>query len=255
MTVGPEEGPGYFSIVGLGGRWWVIPLVLVVAGCTTTEDVKIDDRVFFSSLRLTHDLSDAVKTKENENNSRVAAELDLHHASGTGSQSLGASQLIDFGGIQFTGPAQVEEDYDLLAASLAIRVGLGDPTDRSRIAVLLGLSIQDFDLHVEAGSVSAQDDRRSIGPLLGAEGSLAAYSWLDLYGWATQAIGFSDATSTLGLVELGLSVKPYSHVAVAGGYRWERYTQPRLLTQMMGFDETRIDLKLRGSVVGLHIDF
>ncbi len=236
-------------------EWWVIPLVLVVGGCTTTEDVKIDDRVFFSSLRLTHDLSDAVKTKENENASRVAVELDLHHASGTGSQSLGVSQLIDFGGIQFNGPAQVEEDYDLLAASLAIRVGMNDPTERSRFGVLLGLSIQDFDLHVKAGTVSAEDNRRSIGPLFGVEGSLEVYSWLDLYGRVTQAIGFSDATSTLGLVELGLSVRPYPHVALTGGFRRERYTQPRLLTQMMGFDDTRIDLKLRGPVVGLQLDF
>ena len=179
-----DRTPGRSSFLSLSRiEWWVILLVLVVGGCQTKDDIKIDDRVFFSSLRLTHDLSGAVEAKENENTSRVAAELDLHHASGTGSQSLGASQVIDFGGIQFNGPAQVEEDYDLLAASLAIRVGLGDSTDRSNIAFLLGLSVQDFNLQVEAGTVSAEDNRRSIGPIFGVEGSLDAYSWLD-FSWA-----------------------------------------------------------------------
>lgn len=243
--------------VGMDSRlkWWVVPLVLVVGGCQTTEDLKFQDRVYFSSLRLTHDLSASARTEGDENKSRMAVELDLHHASGTGAQSLGPSELIDFGGSQFTGPAEVESDYDLLAASLAIRAGLNDPTDRSRIAVLLGLSVQDFGLRASAGTVSAEDHRRSIGPLLGVEASLEAYTWLDLYGRATQAIGLSDATSTLGLVELGLSVRPYPQVALAGGFRWERYTQPRFLTQMMGFDDTRIDLKVRGPVVGLHVNF
>ena len=238
-----------------GSKWWVIPLVLALGGCQSKEDVRIDDHAYFSSLRLTHHLSASSSTEGSEHTSRAAVELDLHRASGTASQSLEASRLIDFGGVQFTGPAQVEADYDLLAASLAIRAGLNAPTDRSRIALLLGLSVQDFDLHLDAGTVSAEDDRRSIGPLFGAEGFLELYSWLDLYGRVTQAIGFSDATTTLGLVELGLSVEPFSHVTLAGGYRWERYTQPRLASQIIGFDETRIDLKLRGPVIGLHIDF
>jgi hypothetical protein len=215
----------------------------------------MDDRAFFSSLRITHDLSDAVKTNKNENTSRVAVELDLHHASGTDSQSLGASEVIDFGGSRINGPAQIEEDYDLLAASLAIRAGLDDPAEGARIAFLLGLSVQDFDLQVNAGTVSAEDQRRSIGPIFGLDGALRVYSWVDLYARATQAIGFTDATSTLGLVELGLSIRPYPHVALAGGFRWERYTQPRLLSQLTGLDDTRIDLKLHGPIVGLHIDF
>jgi hypothetical protein len=86
-------------------------------------------------------------------------------------------------------------------------------------------------------------------------GSFDPYSWLGRYVRATQAIGFSDATTTLGVAELGLSVKPHPRLALAGGYRRERYTQPRILGQVFGTNDARIDLKLRGPVVGLQIDF
>lgn len=252
----PAETPMSRHVANSRIQWLALLLVVVAGGCVgAKEDLTMDDRVVFSSLRVTHDLFQSAKAEENTNASRVAVELDLHHASGTDSQDLGASELIDFGGIEFSGPAQLDGDYDLLAGSLAVRVGLSDPTDRAGIAFLLGLSVQDFDLRVNAGTLSAQDDRRSIGPMFGLEGSVRASSWLGLYGRFTQAIGFSDATTTLGFFEAGVSVRPVSHVVLATGLRWERYTQPRLLSQLTGVDETRIDLKLHGPVVGLQVDF
>jgi hypothetical protein len=238
-------------------RWLAIPLALAIGGCTTAsrEDVRIDDRVVFSSLRLTHDLTDAVKTEGVENAARVAVELDIHGAAGTDSQSLGASEVIDFGGVQITGPARIDEDYRLLAGSLAMRVGLTDPSEHSKLWGLLGLSVQDFELQVNAGAVSAEDNRRSIGPLLGAEGVLRASSWLDVYGRTTVAMGFSDAFTTLALFEVGGLVRPLSRVALTAGFRWQRYTQPRPLAGFTGTDETRMDLRLYGPSVGLQIDF
>jgi hypothetical protein len=238
-------------------QWLAIPLALAIGGCTSAskEDVRIDDRAVFSSLRLTHDLTDAVKTEGIENAARVAVELDLHGAAGTDSQSLGASDVIDFGGVQITGPAQIEEEYRLLAGSLAMRVGLTDPSEHSKLWVLLGLSVQDFDLQVNTGAVSAEDNRRSIGPLLGAEGMSRALSWLDIYGRTTVAMGFSDAVTTLALFEAGGLVRPVPRVALTAGFRWQRYTQPRPRAGFTGSDETRMDLRLHGPAVGLQIDF
>jgi hypothetical protein len=237
--------------------WLALPLAAVMAGCVgaSKEDLTIDDRAFFSSVRLTHDLTAAVKTEGDDTPSRVAMELDLHGAVGTDSQSLGASEVIDFGGVQITGPAQLTEDYRLLAGSLAVRVGLTDPSEHSELRVLLGVSVQDFDLQVDAGAVSAEDNRRSIGPLVGAEGLVRALSWLDVFGRTTVAIGFSDATTTLALFEAGGLVRPVPRAAVTAGFRWQRYTQPRPLTQFTGSDETRMDLTLYGPVIGLQIDF
>lgn len=237
-------------------RWLAFPLAFAIGGCVgaAREDVKIDDRVVFSSLRLTHNLA-AGEATDSGHIARVAVELDLHHAAGSDAQDLEASQMIDFGGSQISGPARIEEDYRLLASSLAMKIALNAPAEDAKLAGLLGLSVQDFGLEVNAGTVSAQDDRRSIGPLLGGEGSLRAYSWLDVYGRTSVAIGFSDAMTTLALFEAGVLVRPVSYLALAGGYRWQRYTQPRLLAQMVGSDETRIDLRLHGPIVGLQIDF
>jgi hypothetical protein len=240
-----------------GRTFLALPLALAIGACATAskEDVRIDDRVVFAGLRLTHDLTDAVKTEGTENASRVALELDLHGVAGTDSQSLGASEVIDFGGVQITGPAQIDEDYRLLAGSLAVRVGLTDPSERTKVWALLGLSVQDFDLQVNTGAASAEDNRRSIGPLLGAEGVLQALSWLDAYGRTTLAFGFSDAFTTLALFEVGGLVRPVSRVALTAGFRWQRYTQPRPLAGFTGTDETRIDLRLHGPAVGVQIDF
>jgi hypothetical protein len=228
-----------------------------LAGCVgaAKEDLKIDDRTVFPSLRLTHDLTDAVKTEGVQNAARVAVELDLHGAAGADSQSLGASEVIDFGGVQITGPAELNEDYRLLAGSLAVRFGLTDPWEHAGIRALVGVSVQDFDLQLRTGAASAEDNRRSIGPLVGAEGTLRAASWLDVYGRTTVALGFSDATTTLALFEAGGLVRPVSRVALTAGFRWQRYTQPRPLTQFTGSDDTRMDLKLHGPAIGLQVDF
>jgi hypothetical protein len=232
-------------------------LVVLLVGCTTTtEDVRMDDRVaVFPSIRITHDLFGAPQTDQTARTSPTAAELDFHHASGTVSRDLGASQFIDFGGHVFNGPGQINQDYDLFAASLALRTLLNDRSRHPGVAVLAGLSAQFVRVQLDDGSAFADDRRLSIGPVVGLEGFLEPYSWLGLYVRGTQALGFGRSAITLGVIELGLSMRPHPRVALAGGYRRERYTQPEFTDRMFGLEEARVDLKLRGPTAHLLIDF
>ena len=97
--------------------------------------------------------------------------------------------------------------------------------------------------------------QRSVGPLIGLQSSLEPYSWLDLYVRGTQVVGFGDATTSLGLFEVGLSVRPYSHLAFDGGYRIMKYRKIGPLTERIGPGQARIDLGLSGPMVGLRLDF
>lgn len=252
-----ERGDGCAGLTASRFQWTAVLPVVILVGCTTTtEDVRLDDRVaVFPSIRIRHDLSNAPKNEQGVKTPRFAAEADLHRAAGAASKELGATQFIDFGGRVFNGPAQLTQDYELFAASLAVRALLNDPANGPGVAALVGLSAQYVDVQLDDGNAFADDRRLSIGPVVGLEGFLEPYSWLGLYARGTQALGFGRSASTLGLIELGLSVRVHPRVALAGGYRRERYTQPEVLARQFGVEEARVDLKLRGPTASLLIDF
>ncbi len=237
-----------------------IPLMLALSGCGHTEILKMHDRgVLSPSLRITHDLSDSSQSGENTRKSRIAAELDIDHVSGTASDGIDASHSINFGGSQFNGPVELKGNYNLFVTSLAFRSRLNNnPADILGFAAMGGLSFQTLDLHLDAGNISAHDRTESVGPLLGFQLSLEPYSWLDLYIRDTEVIGFDFGGNTLilGLAELGLSVRPFSHVAFSGGFRRIHYNQSAVVSKGFGGStDPRVRLSLTGPMLGIYLDF
>ncbi len=228
-----------------------------MSGCgTTTEDLRLHDRgVFLPSIKIAHELTDSSQSGQNNRKSRVAAELEMGHVSGTTSQGIDASQFINFGGGTFQGPDEIEGNYGLFTASLALRLRLNDPADIFGIAFLGGLGGQNFSLELDDGNISSSNRIGSVGPLIGLQFSLEPYPSMDVYVRGTQVVGFGDATTSLGLVEIEMSIRPYSHLAFEGGYRIMKYRKIGSVAERIGPGEAKINLVLSGPTVGLRLDF
>jgi hypothetical protein len=68
-------------------------------------------------------------------------------------------------------------------------------------------------------------------------------------------LGEGYLTSSLGVFELGASIRPHPRVAITGGYRRERYTHVLWLTELFGVKSPTIDFDLSGPMIGVQVEF
>lgn len=215
-----------------------------------------DSGVFFPSLRVTHVLSDATETESENKKSRLAIELNVDYASGSGSQSITSSEFINYGGSRFSGPAEIKGRGDLYIASLLLRRRFNNSTNLFGLDLLGGASFQRFYFKLDSDGISADDGKTTGGPMIGVQFSVRPYAWAEIYTRANGGLGFGDTYSSLGWVEFGISVKPYPHLGIMGGYRSLNYSQGSQNSSSGGGSNVAdINLILCGPVVGLQLDF
>ncbi len=231
----------------------LLGLVLAVGagGCVTfgpvSEDLEGSGRAgFVPSFRATWNIFPTLAE-----DLWLAGDLEYASGEGSSSQQIGPGQFLAFEGQQFNGPATISSEYALSSSTVAARIG-----KRFRgvytVEGLLGLGVYVLDLTVASGGVAAHDRPSTVGGFVGVQLGASPTSWLTFYGRAGTTGGFSSYSRSLGTVELGATLRPYSNprLALFGGWRYWDYDEER-----DGPSVADIYLTLSGPTAGIQLSF
>jgi len=239
--------------------------LVVLSSCNVSEDVKIHDQgVLFPTFRGSVGLIGpapgslipipaAARAEKAAGSIQpcLSIEGEFSYGSGDSSQIIAAGEHLDFRGVQFTGPAKIDSDYDLAVGEVGARGGMW--IERMvGIEGIAGVAVESFDLEIESGGIRDSKRFLFVGPLVGAQLSVRPIPGITFYGRATglPGLGGGDYVSSLKVGELGLEVMPVPWVGIFGGWRW-------VGLNLEHDDATRADIRMEvsGPVAGIHLAF
>lgn len=242
---------------------WMLPVVLVVlAGCgsSSPRDLDLsDDPVWIPTLRAAWTLSEAGQGEESEaSDARVefALEGDVSGAYGSDKLYLNAGEALTLNGTLFTGPANVQSDFDLWVVGATVRVGARFSGVISAVTIL-GVEADYFRIEIDGAGEHATETIFSLGPRAGLRLAGHPTKWLDLQVEGTMCYGVSShwGTGRRG-AEFAAIVRPWPSVGFLAGWRWWQYNANAYDPDYVGgYDESDVEVKLSGPVVGLQVDF
>lgn len=181
-----------------------------------------DNDVFFPSVRVSYPLDD----RDNRHGlSDQAFELDVSRGRGSGRQAINAGETLSFEGITLSGPAEIQEVFNLDAASAAFR--LRSPREMGPIFIELlgGVLYTDLDLRLQAGGISAEQDFRDIGAIAGAGvGGRVSDDFILALRYVADILPFNwDRFRIMKSLDFTASYWVSPNVALTGGYRYWKY--------------------------------
>jgi hypothetical protein len=193
-----------------------------------------------------------------ESPKRVQGDLDLElrasHASAHGELELDPGEEIAFSDTAFTGPAAIDLDWTVDAASLAFRGGFS-ARERFGLQGIVGLGGQRVGIHL----ANLTDEVTSYGTLFGAEIHGRPLDRLELYARYTILLGlFGEHTSFLTAMteeaEAGVRLRVTDALGLFGSWRWWTLRQER---EPYSSDDEFSDYRLRltGPMVGVYCWF
>ncbi|MGE5172856.1 MAG: hypothetical protein ACM3MD_03410 [Betaproteobacteria bacterium] len=199
----------------------------VLAGCGPGyAPIKGEDKnVFFPSVRVGYPLFD----HDNLHGlSDKALDVDVSGGRGNGHQTINAGETLSFAGATLSGPADIEQAFNLDVASAALR--FRSPHDTPVFFELLcGVLYTDLDLRLQSAGFSVQQRFRDGGGIGGA-GIGARVSdrlILDLR-FVLDIIPFNfDRLRVMQSLDLSASYWLSPNVAATGGYRHWKYSISR----------------------------
>lgn len=235
----------------------VLGAALVAAGCGTPRDFEVkDNRVFFGDLRVTtaQPLGPIESTgpdaaPQSEPNRAFSIELDLSAGSGDGTQDLDSGDILSYDGTIFSGPEDVDGDFDLFAGSIAGRMDV-PVSGRTRVGFLVGLGFTSLDLELSQSGTKQRDTTSSLGIMMGLIGETRLSARTEAYGRFTAMLGGSDESDNYGMnfnqLEAGVRWNVAHAISLFGGARYWGYHQDRA-----GAD---IDIEMSGPMLGIQIE-
>ncbi len=199
----------------------------ILAGCGTgLAPVRGEDKnVFFPSVRVSYPLFD----HDNLHGlSDKALEVDVSRGRGNGHQTINAGESLSFGGTTLSGPADIQQAFNLDVASAALRFRFPHDTPVF-VELLYGVLYTDLDLRLQSGGFSAQQRFRDGGGIGGAGigARVSDHLILDLR-FILDLIPFNfDRLREMQSLDFSASYWLSPNVAVTGGYRHWKYSISR----------------------------
>lgn len=203
----------------------------------------------FSSFRTSWNLfGTGTEDSRGNPNAALKAELDFVYASGGSIYGLDSSDFMRYNGTTFTGPIDIQGDYELYAFSASLRPQFPIQNSPIKVSPIFGIGAQQFHLKLSAQGLDADDRTRSFGPLLGLQLDIELMEWLEIYGRLSETIGlFGDHYARIGRTESGVAISPFKNLSLVVGWTEIKYVENR--------SSADVDAGFSGPLFGVHLDF
>lgn len=210
---------------------------MLVAACSSTVDINVDDSTRFSQFAGSIPLGG-----KSSNRLRLRwAEVD-----GESDQRLNDGQFIRTGDTVIAGPTVVEVEADLTYYSVAIGSEVETGNNLKSI-IYYGISQTEFEYTLaESGTrVSRNSDTTEFYFQLAVAGEIAESLELGLSG----AFSIGREFSGISEIDLTLDYELMSSLVLSGGYRWFDYRYSTAGT------DSDLEVDFNGPFIGLYLPF
>lgn len=201
-----------------------LAVALLASACATSftpdaDPLEGDDTSVFSPrLRATLPLR-----TDPAGGRATSLELELATLNGDFSQSLSNGENIRLDDILFSGPLELQSEFELTTASLLFHFH-GPRDHRIRTGAAVGLSATELEIDASSGAQSDHDRRFTLGPMVAGQASTGVWKDLDLYARLSWSLGFNGSDELWQTrAEAGASWWLSRHVGLAFGWQLGTY--------------------------------
>jgi hypothetical protein len=185
----------------------------LASSCTATPEViEGEDREVFAP-RLLASLPLGSSSDEHP----LALDLELANDTGDFSQTLEATEFVQLDDLRIDGPGEVETEFSLSTASLALHKRL-DSDGRLSFGWAAGVEWTHLDIEVSSGALKESDVRDALGPRFALE--LAFEMRDDLEAFARDAFFFGSSDTYQTVLDLGAAWRVHPSFGLIFGWHF-----------------------------------